>query len=394
MKRACVILLLFFITTACSVVDNVLPEEGALEEQLNKKVLIIDELLSVEDTLSLYFSTLYQSYLDLEYTDISSLFNMELLSSKNTLAYYQNLILRRQVIDELKLFFVEKEEKPYSINIESMPDDERMDVFSSHNVIGGYDELVHFTIRGDNSHAYPPFMSLNSQHTMALKKIDGVLKVVFHYFVGSSRLRGSEELKVLSIDEMKEEVLSVIKEPQIYSNLEIPDIAHSYKSEQAKEYAIKHLDNPNSIFYKVDDWMGNCANYTSQAVWYGFVDKENGYNSVRDYMTRQWYAGAGGGLPSWENVEVFWQYVTIKKSSKQEGIHGYIIDSVKDVDIGDIVQIRSNKLRGTNEKFSHNLLVIDKEKLVLAQNSPNSLVCYADLEGVDFRFFRPVYLIK
>ena len=44
------------------------------------------------------------------------------------------------------------------------------------------------------------------------------------------------------------------------------------------------------------------------------------------------------------------------------------------------------------EKYTHALLVVDSEKLMLAQNSPACFVYYSDLVNNYARFIRPVSL--
>ena len=61
------------------------------------------------------------------------------------------------------------------------------------------------------------------------------------------------------------------------------------------------------------------------------------------------------------------------------------------VETGDIVNIGSYSCE-TEEKFTHAMIVVDPEKLLIAQNSPACFVYYSDLANNYSRFIRPVSL--
>nr|WP_207650053.1 amidase domain-containing protein [Desulfosporosinus lacus] len=120
-----------------------------------------------------------------------------------------------------------------------------------------------------------------------------------------------------------------------------------------------------------------------------------GFNVAgRENMSSQWYAGPGGGSPEWENVEAFWDYATKPRDPQQSGVHGEIVETIFGLDIGGIVQTRSGRFDNTDERYSHNLLLVEKSTLLLAQNTPDCFVYYSDLADVDNRFFNPRYLIE
>ena len=58
---------------------------------------------------------------------------------------------------------------------------------------------------------------------------------------------------------------------------------------------------------------------------------------------------------------------------------------------GDIVNIGSYACE-TEEKYTHAMIVVDSEKLLIAQNSPACFVYYSDLANNFARFIRPVSL--
>jgi hypothetical protein len=301
------------------------------------------------------------------------------------------LFLRRLVIDENRYFYVEKEKKQYKINFHETPEDDRMGFYEEREILPEHDEIVHFTISSDTDTGYPPFFAMNDQHTMALKKINNRWKVLFHYFPGSSRHRSRSPINIISKADMEEMVLSELaRDEDSFSNTTEYSEGIVYDGLAASEYARKYISSPNSRFYTIDDWMGNCANFTSQSIWYGFSKNENA--NIRNFMTKDWYAGYGGGSPAWENVGYFWRSLIKDKIDQREGLYGNTVDDIESLEIGGIAQIKS-KISEENADFSHNLILVDKDKMLFAQNSPDCLIYYSDLVNVDFRFFNPKRLI-
>jgi hypothetical protein len=359
-----------------------------------------DHLLTMEETIQQFFEQQYTAYTSLKYIDISDLLDLEQSRNRNSLVWLQNLIQRRSLLAQAQLCYVETNRYPYSITYQDQAEDDRMDFWRNRGIPA--DEVtVHFTITGEKGRAYPPFLAVNGQHTMRLKQVGGVWKITFHYYPGSSRLRTKTPLVLLPEDEMladlKEEfkvlpLLTPANAPEAVPN--IPANALPYNGSLAVEYARTYTESPNPAFYDIGDWSGNCANFTSQSLWYGFGTGKQANIARRENMTSQWYAGQGGGSPAWENVEAFWDYVTSSRTPQASGLHGEITKSILGLETGGIVQTRSGRFRNSNENYNHNLLLIDKSTLLLAQNTPDSFIYYSDLADVDARYFNPGYLIE
>jgi hypothetical protein len=252
----------------------------------------------------------------------------------------------------------------------------------------GETAVLHFRITGEKGRAYPPIMAMNAQHSIFLCQTDGVWRITRHYFPGSTRKFGRVSLSgVPSDDIMLRELREEFAPASAPAASQIPGGANAYSAELAVAYAIKYTETPNPAFYHIGDWMGNCANFVSQTLWGGFgggsADDPAGYPN----MTRQWYGGEGGGMPSWENVDYFWSNITTSQSMK-----GDILPAVSALSAGDVIQTRSAS--GSDSGYSHMLLMVDDDTLTLAQNSPGCFVYYSDLVNIDARFVRPVYLIE
>jgi len=368
-------------------------QNKAVEETNN--VYIPAHPLTMEETIQQFFEQQYNAYTSLQYIDISYLLDMDQNRFRNALTWLENLIQRRRLISENNFCYVDTNKYPYTINYEEEAQDRRMDFYREKGIHNEEEELVHFTITGEKEKTYPPFMAVNGQHTMRLKQVDGIWKITFHYYPGSSRLRTKTPLAVLS----KEEILSDLREEfkelsqETIDPMQIPANAFRYSGSRAVKYARTYIASPNPAFYDIEDWVGNCANFTSQSLWYGFGSDDR-VSPGRENMTTKWYAGGGGGSPAWENVEVFWNYVTAPPGTRESGIHGEVVETISGLDIGGIVQTRPGRFRDTDERFSHNLLLVDKSTLLLAQNTPDSYIYYSDLADVDTRFFNPRYLIE
>ncbi len=343
--------------------------------------------LTVEETIQQFFEQQYNAYAALQYIDISSLLDMNQNRLHNSLIWLESLIQRRKLISENQFCYVDTIKHPYRITYQEKAEDGRMEFWNRRGIVSEDDVVVHFTITGEAGQAYPPFLAVNGQHTMRLRQIDGVWKITFHYYPGSSRLRTQTPLVLLSEQKMLADLREEFKAASASTSstdINIPAAAFRYNSARAVEYAKTHIASPNPDFYDINDWTGNCANFTSQSLWYGFGEK----------MTSKWYAGQGGGSPPWENVQAFWNYVASPSNPQAPGLHGEIVDTIWGLEPGGIVQSRSGRFRNTNEEYNHNLLLVDKSTLLLAQNTPDCFIYYSDLADTDTRFFNPLYLIK
>lgn len=353
--------------------------------------------LNMEETIAVFFEQQYNAYVQMQYIDLSALVDLSQMRNKNSLIWQETLIQRRKLIAENNFCYVETTKHPYKIIYEKEPRDQRMEFWNKRGLIKEDEITVHFTIQGEKGKVYPPLMAVNAQHTMRLKEIDGVWKIVFHYFPGSTRRFHQSNTLVLP---SKEEMLADLKEEfqkspsdTSQNNSSLPAHAIPYDASRAVEYAKTYAETRNRAFYNIPDWNGNCANFISQSLWFGFSPGIKPDNRQGGNMTSNWYAGQGGGAPAWENVEYFWDYITLL-NPLQPGIHGEVVKRISELKEGGVIQLRTGRFRQTDERFNHNLILLDSSTLLFAQNSPDCLVYYSDLVNVDTRFFNPQYLNK
>lgn len=391
----CISLLL----TACSMnnTDSMLPgespeppskENSALQETA---VYTPNHLLTMEETIEQFFEQQYNAYINLQYIDISYLLDMNQARLRNSLVWMETLIQRRKLIEQHQLGYVETTKYPYSITYEDSPRDQRMDFWSRRGLVNEDEITVHFTITGEKGRGYTPFMAVNAQHTMRLKEIDGVWKITFHYFPGSTRrFHQNNTLYIPSEEEM---LADLMEEFRVAPDSSSPGTTQAtntstYDGSRAAEYAKMFTESRNPAFYDIEDWLGNCANFISQCLLYGLGTDEQ-TDIQRENMTPQWYAGEGGGSPAWENVEYFWDYVTESQGAQEQGINGEVVDTISQLELGGIIQVRTGQMGRNDEKYNHSLILVDRSTLLLAQNSPDCFVYYSDLVNVDTRFFNP-----
>lgn len=396
MKRVLALLFLciFLLLPACSEddIDRTPSSESPGAPAIGENMIYTpDHPLTMEETIEQFFVQQYNAYANLQYIDISYLLDMDQARLRNSLIWMETLIQRRRLIEEHQLCYVETAKFPYSITYEEEPRDQRMDFWSGRGLIDEDAVTVHFTIAGEKGRGYSPFMAVNAQHTMRLKEIDGVWKITFHYFPGSTRRFHQSNILVLSSEEeMLTDLMEEFRIPTDTSSLSTtqPATASTYDGVRAAEYAKIYTESRNPAFYDIEDWLGNCANFVSQCLLYG-LETGDQTNIQREKMTSQWYAGEGGGSPAWENVEYFWDYATASTGGQEQGIHGEVVDTISQLELGGVIQLRTGRMRDNDERFNHSLILVDSSTLLLAQNSPDCFVYYSDLVNVDTRFFNP-----
>ncbi len=375
------------------------PAEEPLSSSEGEEAAVFapDHPLTAKETVEAYFKQQYNAYTNLKYIDLSALVDTSEVRNRNALIWLQTLIQRRQLIAENDLCYVETEQYPYTVNYQEQPEDDRMDFWKERG-LGGDDELtLHFTITGEKGRAYPPMMAMNAQHTMRLKQIDGEWKITFHYFPGSvRRFFQSGALAIPSKEEMLKDLTEEFApagEAAVDVAAELPSGAAPFNGARTAEYAEACTETPNPAFYDIGDWMGNCANFISQCVWYGFGSDSIPNIILENNMTDEWFAGKGGGSPAWENVGHFWDFATADRKAGTKGMHGEVVQGISQLKLGGVIQVRTGRFHQSEESFNHSLVLVDAETLKLAQNSPDCFVYYSDLVNVDTRFFNPQYFI-
>ncbi len=334
-----------------------------------------------------YFSALYDSYIDMIPVDISPVIDLDYAMMRNVMNWNSLLAMRRRLIAENGYCYVETERFDYEIEFieESDLDDRRM-YYIDLSDYGENAAALHFVIKGDEGKAYPPIFALNSQHTVVITEENGQYRIAYHYFPGSEGKFEND----LPVELMTEAEMSEILEKEFAfaggPAQEEPKYGRLYDAEAAVQYALQYCEEQNPDFYFVGDWYGNCMNFTSQCVWAGFrAEGETAKNF--DCMTYDWYCFKNGGSLIWTSVSRFWSWRE-SRSCRMQTVAFYGIRNAK---AGDIVNIGSF-VCAEEEKYTHALVLVDEEKLILAQNSPANFIYYSDLVNNYARFIRPVSL--
>ncbi len=334
--------------------------------------------MSPEETVEAYIEQVYSGYANLSYIDVSEIVEMRFQGNKNMINWIKLMMQRRRLLKDESLCYVETQRYPYSITFEDAPVDERMGPWIDW-LKDPKNTVVHFRIIGEEGKAYPPMLAVNSQHSMLLSKVDGMWKIALHFFPGSNR-----KFTQAGIIEMQSESQTLADLRREFANASIihdpnmPKDAETYDYERAVEYAKKYAETKNPEFYDVGDMTGNCANFVSQAVWYGFGGES---------MSNEWQGNSSGTL-AWENVNHFWDYINSKKE-----LGGTPVNGVTSMNEGDVLQIRTATLTDERERFTHTMILVDKDKMIFAQNTPASFVYYSDIVNVETRIIRPTYFV-
>lgn len=348
-----------------------------------------DHTLSPEETIAAYFEQTYLSYINMVHIDISVLFDLSLRESRRTLIWLETLALRRRLIWEMDYCYVETGQHPYRIEYVEELEDERMSFWEERELIDEGEVLYHFNMVGEPGAVYPPSFAMNGQHTIFLKEIDGVWKITLHYFPG---FLGKIFRLSLSRAPTEEEMREMLEEEfhpdsaMAYEDVETPEGAFLYDSGRAVEYAVRFAESRNPAFYSIRDWMGNCANYLSQCIWYGFGEGDSVEPGAHP-ATASWFGG-DGGTPAWENVDYFWNDIM-----EPGGLTGQRLGSIWEMQAGDIVQTQPKLMAQLDpDDYSHMLMLIGPETMLFAQNSPDTYIYYSDLFDSNYRMVRPLYL--
>ena len=367
-------------------------DDGAsFQAQLDELLWAVQTATNPTDIIYAYFEMKYLSYIYLQEVDLRPVLDMTRFGTYNIERWMANLVQRRRLLWETNLAFVNTERHDFTINFigEEELNDIRMEHWASFDRdIPEGEEIFHFVITGEPGKAYPPLMAVNAQHTIRLvPNEEGGWLITLHFFPGSVRkfyrtgpLRYYDDDEVLAaiLEEFDSAGIAAV-EPRAGSRLYNPIFAADY----AKAFA----EHNNPAFYRINDWMGNCMNFVSQSILHGFGSGEIPEDSLSRFMTREWFAGSGGGAPAWENVGFFWQYVT-----SGGALQGQVLDSASALRVGDIVLTRTLYVfhQDDPERFTHSLIVVDSDTLLLAQNTPANFIYYSDLVNTVRRYIRPV----
>lgn len=118
-----------------------------------------------------------------------------------------------------------------------------------------------------------------------------------------------------------------------------------YDRQKAIQYANKWAYTRNPKYYNFDKIGGDCTNFVSQCLY-------EGCKTMNYKKTNGWYyKNANDKSPSWTGVEFLYNFLV---NNKEIGPYG---SEASEVQIGDIVQLSFD-----NEKFTHSLIIVAKEK--------------------------------
>ncbi len=377
-----------FLLALMTVFTLALPTFGAETTSENSAVTFVRPQTAdtPEEVLELYFEMLYRGYAAKKPVDISPIIDLDFEIMENIQNWHDFLAMRRRIIAEEGYCYVETERKPYTINYikKRQLNDQRMDYVNMKDYGKGATAL-HFIITGEPGWGYPPIFAVNSEHSVVFTLSDGQYKIAYHYFPGSEgKFENDFPVTVPAEEEYRELLAKEFGEntrPSVYKT----PIGRIYDPEEAVAYAKKYCESRNKAFHFVGDWYGNCMNFASQCVWSGFRTEGDTPKNTGG-MTKKWYCKKNGGTLVWAGVNSFWDWIDDWDCEMQTTVFKHIPAARN----GDIVNIGSYAREEV--KYSHALIVVDEEKLLLAQNSPACFVYYSDLVNSYSRFIRPISL--
>jgi len=323
---------------------------------------------TVRDTIKDYFELYFKGLETLEVQNYESLF----VSSDETLKIAKS---HEYNIEMNKMW-----------NIKQINNKVKINYISIENIIGGY--KVDLKLSGTNNYSTTPDVEsgfADLDYTFYLMLDDGSYKIIdidtdddivqkfdiainrFNKDVKERNYSSYEEELDYVIEKGKERLKNTmsqistvqVEEPTEESkNSEAQTRAtvsynHMLGRNYAQEFAL--VDNASETwFYYIS--MGNggdCTNFVSQCVWAaygGYVEgptsetatKANINNKFR-MINNVWHAGTGGGMPAWENVQSFWNYVTTNTGNgpKAYGYNNnlsYTGVPASSIDYGDVLQ--------------------------------------------------------
>lgn len=261
----------------------------------------------------------------------------------------------------------------------------------------------------DDNEAYPPFIS-SGDNILELENRNGSWKIVSHDYEGLDIYETSADILLpeLKSKELYKQIDEnyVIDHEKEYKNYDekvsngevipysLPSTDYTYSGSRGVSYANSYVTNANSRFYTASVSGGDCTNFVSQCLWYGFgaADTQTDItNKVRmipgSTYSDGWYAGSGGGSRNWEAVNYFWSYMTSSKSIDTPGPRVSVVSSISSLNAGGIMQIDFT----SDGSYDHSVIMVDTATQKFAQHSSNIYRFYSDYSGTK-RFLNPSYI--
>lgn len=361
MKRLLILIIILLVFPAISFADTRGPEEVVTE----------------------YFDRLYSGYLDLAPHDISDLMDMTSEEGTSFVSTYQMLVERRKYIEEMNYAYVERQRFPLELIIEEVED-------------LGDSARVTFYLDIDTSKAYPPFIYAG-RNIFYLVKQEGLWKISERYHadinfststVESYERRYSYEKSVellqKSIDlEFMDKRRSdnnflfpaygLKSDPRLYG---LKSNDYIYDPGRAIDYIDRHIYERNNQYASLQE---NCANFTSQVIYYGFFGEEYPYIGA-------WNSIDGDFTNNWVYVGLLRDYMTYPRTGNDIGPRSLAPTTIYGLNLGGIIEIKSF----ANESYAHTMQLWNYQKMIFSGNNYDGYRYYSDLLGYK-RFYQPLF---
>ena len=336
-----------------------------------------------------YIKSVINAFYDISYESWSKKETIDFSSVLDTNSFFgENYILAFDEINRQKKYMLEKgycSDCFVPIDIIISCEDIQFDksIARATVVINGNCELCYpwFVCLGDNE-----IVLSKNDKTWIITSISN--EDVFFYTLNNDKFSHVNDIELFDRIDKENEKCDNITEGKtmidddntIKSN---PYVDHQYSASRAVKYAKKFVSNGNSHFYSISG--GDCTNFISQCVSYGFGSTSSYTNSSSYRMTSGiWSAGSGGGFPAWESVSNHWTYMLQGKAG-QEGPRASVRTWSSLIN-GDIMQIDFT----SNGSYDHSTICVSKADNKFAQHTSNGYRYYSDYTGTK-RFYHPSY---
>ncbi len=359
------------------------------ESDVRRVKAISDEQTTIIETqIELYFDLMYSAYVNLETVDLSSVISQSSAQMQLKVKALELLSKRRLVIQNRNYAYVETNRFQTSFD------------YTSFHIIDDDTVVVSFILYGDQSKSYPPFISLGL-NTITINYQSSGWLITDHEYEYRDIFENPNIDYDINYEDLVGQIIDEFTSLTTTFNYSLrsqryvipPYTDYAYSALRAVPYANKFYKNYNTLFYTANTSGGDCTNFISQTVWYGFGGVNNSsvisskflMDPSNDYSIG-WYAGSGGGSAAWEQVDVFWSYMTSYKLATDVGPRVAIISTVQNLPLGGVMQIDFE----SDNDFDHTVILVDKTKLLFAQHTNDALHYYSDYIGTK-RFMMPQY---
>ncbi|MDD3225021.1 MAG: amidase domain-containing protein [Clostridium sp.] len=157
---------------------------------------------------------------------------------------------------------------------------------------------------------------------------------------------------------------------------------NNYSREKAVNYALTYAENPNSAFKYFDTYNtvgGNCTNFVSQCLLAG------GAPMIFSGENQWWYKTSRSSI-SWSVASSLYWHLAKSYSKKSYGVKGEEMESVSDLDIGDVIFYVNSK-----NQIQHSAIITSyyNDYPLISQNTPDlSNIFYVKSWAVKMHFMK------